>query len=304
MEFSLFFCIEIDVTVKSPVKTVPHRDFKNVAIGVCAIFVLGFFNDGETVWLVNFEAKIIIQLPTGIFLLHPSVLIMHFNVDKNKFLSNEHPLKFVCTQNGEILNSLNSMPPCSIKPGRASLVFFNPASFFYPLMTGYTTLEGARAASLSKELDFAEDSTPVVSTGEMAPLKHDPSLGTVHYISPPKMRIGAKKWNQYTAGETYRGWRLKTAFYGGFELTPRDLSLKSTSHILKFELIEEDNRDDSYEDADLLPAALLGRVILHCYRMILGGVNHHQKWRQITADQWLNLLPMLVMPYLHWCQAT
>ncbi|KAF9512970.1 hypothetical protein BS47DRAFT_1362758 [Hydnum rufescens UP504] len=175
MEFSLFFCVAINATVKSPVKTVPHRDFKNVAIGVCAIFVLGFFNDGETVWLVNFGAKIIIQLPTGIFLLYPSALITHFNVDKNgmsiytvdkekltdkklsEFLSNEHPLKFVCTQNGEIPNSLNSMPLCSIKPGRASLVFFNPASFFYPLTTGYTTLEGARAAGPSGELDFAEE---------------------------------------------------------------------------------------------------------------------------------------------------
>ncbi|KAF9506037.1 hypothetical protein BS47DRAFT_1399871 [Hydnum rufescens UP504] len=157
LQFSLFFCVAINATVKSPVKTVPHRDFKNVAIGVCAIFVLGFFDDGETAWLVNFEAGIIIQLPTGIFLLYPSALIMHFNVNKNEFFSNEHPLKFVCTQKGEIPNALNSVPLCSINPGRASLVFFNPASFFYPLTTGFTTLEEARAAGLSGELDFAEE---------------------------------------------------------------------------------------------------------------------------------------------------
>ncbi|KAF9512964.1 hypothetical protein BS47DRAFT_1393708 [Hydnum rufescens UP504] len=175
LQFSLFFCVAINATVKSPVKTVPHRDFKNVAIGVCAIFVLGFFDDGETTWLVNFEASIIIQLPTGVFLLYPSALIMHFNVNKNstsiylvdkekltdtmpsEFFSNEHPLKFVCTQKGEIPNALNSVPLCSINPGRASLVFFNPASFFYPLTTGFTTLEEARAAGLSGELDFSEE---------------------------------------------------------------------------------------------------------------------------------------------------
>ncbi|KAF9519766.1 hypothetical protein BS47DRAFT_1388017 [Hydnum rufescens UP504] len=56
LQFSLFFCVAINATVKSPIKTVPHRDFKNIAIGVCAIFVLGFFDDGETAWLVNFEA--------------------------------------------------------------------------------------------------------------------------------------------------------------------------------------------------------------------------------------------------------
>ncbi|KAF9508757.1 hypothetical protein BS47DRAFT_1365748 [Hydnum rufescens UP504] len=31
LQFSLFFCVAINATVKSPVKTVPHRDFKNVA---------------------------------------------------------------------------------------------------------------------------------------------------------------------------------------------------------------------------------------------------------------------------------
>jgi hypothetical protein len=100
---------------------------------------------------------------------------MHFNVNKkgtsiycvdtvqftdklpSEFFSNKYPLKFVCMQNGEALNPLNTMPLHSIKLGRASLVFFNPGSFFYPLTTGFTTLEEARAAGLSGRLDFAEE---------------------------------------------------------------------------------------------------------------------------------------------------
>jgi hypothetical protein len=60
-----------------------------------------------------------------------------------------------------------------------------------------------------------QDSAPGISIRETAPVQHDPSLGTVHYIPVPKMRISAKKRNQYTTGETYKGWRLKTAFYRG-----------------------------------------------------------------------------------------
>jgi hypothetical protein len=41
MEFSLFFCVTINTMIDSPVKTTPHRDFKNVAIGLCALFVQG-----------------------------------------------------------------------------------------------------------------------------------------------------------------------------------------------------------------------------------------------------------------------
>jgi hypothetical protein len=77
-----------------------------------------------------------------------------------------------------------------------------------------------------------------------------------------------------------------------------------TLHILRFELMEGDNQDDSYEDVELLPATLLGKGYSALLQNDPRRTNHHQKWRQITADQWLNLLPMLVMPYLHWCQIT
>jgi hypothetical protein len=59
----------------------------------------------------------------------------------SEFYSNEHPLKFVTTQNGEVPTALNSEPLCTITSGRGCLVFFNPASFFYPLTTGYVVEE-------------------------------------------------------------------------------------------------------------------------------------------------------------------
>jgi hypothetical protein len=52
-------------------------------IHITYVFGTGFFDDHELAWLVNFEAGIVIQLPTGIFLLYPSALITHFNVNKN-----------------------------------------------------------------------------------------------------------------------------------------------------------------------------------------------------------------------------
>lgn len=43
---------------------------------------LGFFNDGELAWLVNLEAGVIIQLPTGTFFAFPSALLTHWNTDR------------------------------------------------------------------------------------------------------------------------------------------------------------------------------------------------------------------------------
>jgi len=36
-------------------------------------------------------------------------------------------------------------------------VFFNPASFFYPLTTGYVTLDEAEAAGIRRGLDFEDE---------------------------------------------------------------------------------------------------------------------------------------------------
>ncbi|KAF9503346.1 hypothetical protein BS47DRAFT_1369598 [Hydnum rufescens UP504] len=62
---SLFFLVSINASLSECVKTWPHRDRKNVAIGICTVFIFGFFDDTEQAWLVNLEANIVVQLPTG-----------------------------------------------------------------------------------------------------------------------------------------------------------------------------------------------------------------------------------------------
>jgi hypothetical protein len=52
------------------------------------IFILdlcdsGDFDSGQQSWLVIWEAGVVIQLPAGVFLLYPSSLFFHFNVDIN-----------------------------------------------------------------------------------------------------------------------------------------------------------------------------------------------------------------------------
>ncbi|KAK1217050.1 hypothetical protein PQX77_020324 [Marasmius sp. AFHP31] len=59
----------------------PHIDFKNLALAVCMIFVYGHFNHREKCWIVIWEAGIALELPMGIFVLYPSSLFLHFNVD-------------------------------------------------------------------------------------------------------------------------------------------------------------------------------------------------------------------------------
>jgi hypothetical protein len=79
----------------------PHVDAKNLAIGVCILWiygepgpssthtffhqfslhVLGKFDSKSLSWLVIWEAGIIIELPPGVFLMYPSSLFFHFNID-------------------------------------------------------------------------------------------------------------------------------------------------------------------------------------------------------------------------------
>jgi hypothetical protein len=99
MEFaSLFFCMAINIDLGEAVKSWPHRDMMNLSIGLCVIYVfgkfsiyrtrppnnfrLGFFDDEETAWLVNLEAGVIIQLPSGAFYAFPSALLTHWNANK------------------------------------------------------------------------------------------------------------------------------------------------------------------------------------------------------------------------------
>ncbi|KAF9520947.1 hypothetical protein BS47DRAFT_1386640 [Hydnum rufescens UP504] len=154
---SIFFLVSINASFSERVKTLPHRDRKNIAVGICGVFVFGFFDDVEDAWLVNLEANIVIQLPAGVFFLFPSALITHWNLDKKEFYSGQYPLRFVTTPKGQRPNGLNEEPLQKISSGRGSLVFFTPGQLFVPLYTGgfHSIKNVARAGAAW--LDIPED---------------------------------------------------------------------------------------------------------------------------------------------------
>ena len=43
--------------------------------------MVGDFDWKEKAWLVLWEAKLIIQLPIGVFFFYPSALFIHFNIN-------------------------------------------------------------------------------------------------------------------------------------------------------------------------------------------------------------------------------
>ncbi|KAJ8078124.1 hypothetical protein PM082_000330 [Marasmius tenuissimus] len=134
----------------------PHVDYKNIALGVCMIFIYGHFDHRETCWLVIWEAGVAFELPPGVFLIYPSSLFLHFNMDVKN-------LDFVVTKDGAMPTRDNSQPLCSCgetgddihgsnwkeAKGRGSMVWFNQASMFQTSElgkeTGYTTVELAKA---------------------------------------------------------------------------------------------------------------------------------------------------------------
>jgi len=76
----------------------PHVDAQNLAIGICVLWIYsklhlhftvqkqvtpstGKFNSKERSWLVIWEAGVILELPAGVFLMYPSSLFFHFNID-------------------------------------------------------------------------------------------------------------------------------------------------------------------------------------------------------------------------------
>ncbi|KAG2092750.1 hypothetical protein BD769DRAFT_1395324 [Suillus cothurnatus] len=115
----------------------PHVDWKNLAIGVCVIFVygLGQFDSTERSWLVIWEAGVIIEMPAGVFVMYPSSLFFHFNVDICD-------VTFVST-NGELPTVENSSPLNGMN-GRGSCVWFNQASMFQKGEIGFSTIAKAK----------------------------------------------------------------------------------------------------------------------------------------------------------------
>ncbi|KAL0568764.1 hypothetical protein V5O48_013215 [Marasmius crinis-equi] len=161
-KFDLFwnFCLNgVGPATEVPrVQCKPHVDFKNIALGVCMIFIYGHFNHSETCWLVAWEAGVAFELPPGVFLLYPSSLFLHFNID----VAN---LDFVVTKDGKTPTRSESEPLCASCPnfdpeqhgddwkkanGRGSMVWFNQATMFQTSEldeeTGYTQVGRAEAA--------------------------------------------------------------------------------------------------------------------------------------------------------------
>ena len=52
------------------------------------IFNAGFYHDGALAWLVNFEANIVIQLPSAVPFLGLSAIITHCNIDRGGMFYN------------------------------------------------------------------------------------------------------------------------------------------------------------------------------------------------------------------------
>ncbi|KAL0058436.1 hypothetical protein AAF712_014897 [Marasmius tenuissimus] len=141
----------------------PHVDFKNLALAVCMVFVYGHFNHREKCWIVIWEAGIALELPAGVFLLYPSSLFLHFNID----IAN---LKIVVTEDQSRPTPENSKPLDCLcgKPkdahdddwrdskGRGSMVWFNQATMFQTTELGFETVQQAKDARAKATCDVGQ----------------------------------------------------------------------------------------------------------------------------------------------------
>lgn len=195
-------------------------------------------------------------------------------------------------------------------------------------------INAVNEASSVGSAETSADRTPASSSMPMHQPSSDPAmteddLGVIHYIPAPKKKQPSNKQKSYAVGQTFNHRRVATAVYGGVRTytassraqksqnslghitvpsSPGHSSAMSTpnpSKIVEFEPIEEDDEDDGFEDEEWSPAVLLGDG----YSATLpkdptDETKHYQKWRRITSDRWLGLLPLLVTPYLRWCHIT
>ncbi|KAA1477406.1 hypothetical protein DENSPDRAFT_885082 [Dentipellis sp. KUC8613] len=144
-DYDLFFnfCLNYPSDEAPRVYCLPHVDWKNVAFGVCLVFVHGRFHRKERAWLVLWEAGVIIQVPPGGFVAYPSSLFMHFNSDRSLI---------VTTPDGE-LPTLETTEYSDGRDGRRSSVWFTQASVVQTAELGYTTVEMAKEAGNSGKCD-------------------------------------------------------------------------------------------------------------------------------------------------------
>ncbi|EIM79212.1 uncharacterized protein STEHIDRAFT_116684 [Stereum hirsutum FP-91666 SS1] len=131
----------------------PHVDWKNIAIGVCLVFVYGNFDHKRKAWLVIWEAGVIIEIPAGVFVAYPSSLFYHFNWD----------IEVVTTEDGSRPTRENSQP-LDGTDGRGSAVWFNQATMFQSAETGYDTMVQAKAAGADTTCKFSKDSFPSLAS--------------------------------------------------------------------------------------------------------------------------------------------
>ncbi|KAF8077782.1 hypothetical protein FPV67DRAFT_1662574 [Lyophyllum atratum] len=127
----------------------PHVDALNLAIGICVVFVYGHFNDKELSWLVIWEAGVVIQLPAGCFLMYPSSLFFHFNIDLKDI--NKHIVTGELEE-GEI-PTLENTKPTDAGVGRGSVVWFNQATMFQTAELGVASIKEAKAAGMDATCD-------------------------------------------------------------------------------------------------------------------------------------------------------
>ncbi|KAA1471025.1 hypothetical protein DENSPDRAFT_849962 [Dentipellis sp. KUC8613] len=144
-DYDLFFnfCLNYPSDDARRVYCLPHVDWKNIALGVCLVFVHGMFNDKERAWLVLWEAGVIIQVPPGVFVAYPSSLFLHFNFDR--FL-------IVTTPDGQ-LPTPETVEYLDGRDGRRSSVWFTQATLVQTAELGYMTVDMAKAAGLSGKCD-------------------------------------------------------------------------------------------------------------------------------------------------------
>ncbi|KAF9515163.1 hypothetical protein BS47DRAFT_1391892 [Hydnum rufescens UP504] len=161
MKFGYFFNCCVNVAEATPgtppadVKCGPHVDYKNIAGGVCALYVIGFFNHGERCWLVCWETQLIIEIPPGIYLLYPSSLVFHWNADRREFYTGDTQMEMVTTSNWELPVPENTSPLRRISSGRGSIVFFNQASMFQSSELDSASVEMAKSEGKSGGTDYA-----------------------------------------------------------------------------------------------------------------------------------------------------
>ncbi|KAF5387426.1 hypothetical protein D9757_007795 [Collybiopsis confluens] len=149
------WCLNAPKHGSSVVRCAPHVDSKNLAFAVCVIFIYGFFNHNERLWLVVWEARLIIQLPAGILLAYPSAIFYHYNIDLAD-------IEIVVTANGEPPTPENSKPVYQEgqEEIRGSMVWFNQATMFSSSELNIQTLKSVQEADKARFAAAKEQGLP------------------------------------------------------------------------------------------------------------------------------------------------